>query len=62
MIAKLRRASEPCTVKPKTIMVKSIDDLKRIDDENNNCGLIIRFKSYSGEDELSVTIYDSYIE
>ena len=62
MTAELRRASDSWNTEPKHIVVKSIEDLKRIDDENNNCGLIISFKSYSGEDELKITIYDDYVE
>jgi hypothetical protein len=63
MIFKISKASDSYLEKPKTIEINSIEDLKKIDDENNNCGLIITFNKNSGEEEYpTIVVYDDYVE
>ena len=60
MTFSIRKASDSYTTENKTIEIKSLDDLKKIDDENNNCGLILCFGGYGCGP--SIVIYDDYVE
>lgn len=62
MTFKIRKASDSYTKESETIEINSIEDLKKIDDDNSNCGLIITFKTYSEEDCPTIVIYDDYVE
>ena len=62
MTFKIRKASYSYTKESETIEINSIEDLKKIDDENSNCGLIITFTSFSGEAKPEIVIYDDYVE
>lgn len=63
MIFKIRKASRAYHDPFKRIEINTLEDLKKIDDENENCGLIVDFASYDDEEEDGhITIYDDYIE
>lgn len=57
MTFRIRKASDSYLEEEKTVEIHSIEDLKRLDDENENCGLIIGFYN-----EPSIVIYDDYVE
>lgn len=62
MTFSIRKASDSYTKEDETIEINSIEDLKKIDDENENCGLIISFETHSGRYKPSIVIYDDYVE
>ena len=62
MTFSIRRASDSYTKEDETVEINSIEDLKKIDDENKNCGLIITFGTCFDNEKPSIVIYDDYVE
>ena len=63
MIFKIRKASSSYADLDERIVINTLEDLKKIDDENDNCGLIVEFVSYDDEEaDGHITIYDDYVE
>ncbi len=63
MTFKIWKASSSYFDPVKKIEINTLEDLKKIDDKNKNCGLIIDFVSYDVENiDGHITIYDDYIE
>ena len=62
MKCKIRKVSDSHIEEPKDIEINTMEDLKKIDDENNNVGLIILFKPYLKDSDPLIQIYDDYYE